>query len=178
MKKLMISLFALSIASLSVAQDRDIEEIDADNSWLKVGLNAGIPVGETNNISNFQASLDLSGQFMRTDHFGLGVTTGYTHYFGAEIGETNTSYADFGSIPLQLMVRYYPEQEGFFAGADAGYSFITNWNGMEGGVSIRPHVGYHNYDWNFFLYYGHTFSNEAFDVQKAGLGITYNVRFK
>lgn len=149
------------------------KEITARNSWLKLGLTAGMPVGNASKASSFTAGLDLRGQFMSTRHFGLGVVTGYNHYFG------KNNAADFGAIPLALMLRYYPKAKGIFAGADLGYSFVTNITGLTGGVTVKPQVGYHNHDWNFFGFYNHIFTKSAvMDIQSVGVSATYNIRFK
>lgn len=147
-------------------------EINRRNSWLKVGLNAGMPLGDASKWANFNAGLDLSGQFMTTRHWGLGVTTGYNHFFA------KAPFSDFGVIPANLMVRYYPYESGFFAGLDAGYSFFTNISGETGGINLKPQLGYHNYDWNFYAYYNHIFGGGTMiDIQTVGIAASYNIRF-
>lgn len=158
-------------------QVRELDEVNEENSWLKLGLNIAAPVGNQADFSSFALGLDAAGQFMRTDNFGLGVASGYTHYFKKSdvVGSE-----DFGVIPLGVMFRYYPQSEGVFVGTDAGYSFFTG-NGMSesGGAYIRPQVGYHNYDWNIFAYYNQVFVSDPFsDVQSIGIAWTYNIRFK
>lgn len=156
---------------------RELEDINEDNSWLKVGLNFGLPVGDVSDFSAFALGLDLAGQFMRTDNFGLGVASGYTHY----IKKSNVAFADdFGVIPLGVMFRYYPQPEGIFVGTDLGYSFYTGSGTSDtGGAYVRPQVGYHNYDWNIFAYYNHIVgSSPSIDVQTVGIAVTYNIRFK
>lgn len=176
MKKIILSLSLVMLAFASYAQTqptRDIEDITEDNSWLKVGLNLGAPIGDIGDYSSFALGLDLAGQFMRTDNFGLGVATGYTQYF------LKDGFEDFGAIPLGLMLRYYPEPSGFFAGTDIGYTFLTGDVSGDGGFYIRPQVGYHNYDWNIFAFYNQVFNSEnAADIQTIGVAATYNIRFK
>ncbi|MEP1955212.1 MAG: hypothetical protein ABJJ26_09795, partial [Algoriphagus sp.] len=76
MKKLLLSLTLMMAALATYAQTtREIEDINEDNSWLKLGLNMGIPVGDIGDYSSFAFGLDVAGQFMRTDNFGLGVAT-------------------------------------------------------------------------------------------------------
>ncbi|GAA0880461.1 hypothetical protein GCM10009119_34310 [Algoriphagus jejuensis] len=178
MKKLLLS-FTLLLFGISAfsQQVRELEEINEENSWLKLGLNIAAPVGNLADFSSFALGLDAAGQFMRTDNFGLGVASGYTHYFKKSdvVGSD-----DFGVIPLGVMFRYYPQPEGVFVGTDAGYSFFTG-SGMSesGGAYIRPQLGYHNYNWNIFAYYNHVFTPDpAIDVQSIGIAWTYNIRFK
>jgi len=49
---------------------------------LKIGLNAAMPIGDASKISVFAPGLDLRGQYMATNHFGIGIATGYNHYLG------------------------------------------------------------------------------------------------
>tara|TARA_R110002020_G_scaffold474199_1_gene704912 strand:+ start:212 stop:784 length:573 start_codon:yes stop_codon:yes gene_type:complete len=174
MKKIVLSLVLMMAVFAAYAQaTREIEDINEDNSWLKVGLNLGAPVGDIGDYSSFAFGLDVAGQFMRTDNFGLGVATGYTNYFGKE------DLPDFGAIPLGLMLRYYPQPSGFFAGTDVGYTFLTGDIVSDGGFYIRPQVGYHNYDWNIFAFYNQVFTSDpAADIQTIGVAATYNIRFK
>ena len=148
------------------------EEITKKNSWLKLGVSASVPVGDISNYSSFAAGLEISGQLMETKHFGLGLTSGYTNFFPKNNGES------FGVIPLGVMLRYYPEYEGFFAGTDIGYSFLTNFGNTNGGFYLKPQAGYHNYDWNIYAFYNQVFTSNAIDVQNVGVAATYNIHFK
>jgi len=177
MKKLVLSLaMILGFASVYGQQTRDLEDINEDNSWLKVGLNVGVPIGDIADYTSFAVGIDLAGQFMRTDNFGLGVASGYTQY----VKKSDTPGAEgFGVIPLGLVARYYPESSGIFVGTDLGYSFYTGSTSSNGGMYIRPQVGYHNYDWNIFAFYNQIFSaSPMMDVQSIGVAATYNIRFK
>jgi len=179
MKKILLAFSTLCLVAGANAQRvRSLDEISEDNSWLKVGVNAGVPVGDLSNRSGLALGAELTGQFMRTDNFGLGVTTGYTHYFNKK----NTEYSnakDIGAIPLGMTFRYYPRPSGVFVGTDAGYTFLTNEEAKDGGFYIRPQVGYHNYDWNVFGFYNQVFRKDyMMDLQRFGIGVTHNIRFK
>jgi hypothetical protein len=166
MKRLFFAAAGLFITANAFAQNT--ETVTRKNSWLKAGLAASVPVGDIANTSSFAAGLDLSGQWMATPNLGLGVATGYTHYFAKNTG------SDFGAVPLGALIHYYPQSSGFFAGTDLGYSFITN-STQTGGFYIKPKIGYHNYDWNFFGFYNQVFANTT-DVQNLGVGVVYNLR--
>lgn len=168
MKRLIIGAVALFTISQALAQ----ETVTAKNSWLKAGLSASVPVGDLSKFTSFAAGLELSGQFMATKNLGLGVASGYTHYFA----KNNAS--DFGTIPLGLLVRYYPQASGFFAGTDVGYSFLTNTSGESGGFYVKPQLGYHNYSWNIYGFYNQVFlKSNSIDLQNVGIAATYNIRF-
>ncbi|MEO8172180.1 MAG: hypothetical protein ABI581_03820 [Sediminibacterium sp.] len=168
MKRLFFAATGLFMMAQTFAQNT--EPVTNKNSWLKGGLTASVPVGNTANVSSFAAGLDLSGQWMATPNLGLGVSTGYTHYFAKNSG------SGFGTVPLGALIHYYPQSSGFFAGTDLGYSFITN-STETGGLYIKPKLGYHNYDWNFFGFYNQVFAS-SMDVQNVGVGVVYNIRFK
>jgi hypothetical protein len=171
MKKVSIALIALFITSQVSAQTN--EDVTKKNSWLKAGISASIPVGDISNYSSFAAGLELSGQFMKTTHFGIGITSGYTEFFA------KNNATSFGAIPIGLMLRYYPEYKGFFIGTDLGYTALTNLSNSSGGFYIKPQLGYHNYDWNLFAFYNDVFTGSGnIDVKNAGIAATYNIRFK
>ncbi|HQW69471.1 MAG TPA: hypothetical protein PLH25_07375 [Flavobacterium sp.] len=166
MKKIIL-VVALFIGTATFAQD---VEINSKNSWLKLGLNAGLPVGDAADASSFAVGLDLRGQYLVTEHFGIGVTSGYNHFFGKD------GLDDFGLVPLAAFGRYYFQTEGVFLGADLGYGFLTNIDNS-GGLYVNPQVGYHNADWNIYAYYQNTFAENELDIQVVGIGATYNLKF-
>ncbi|MEO5943896.1 MAG: hypothetical protein ABIP30_02750 [Ferruginibacter sp.] len=171
-KTILMGAFALLGLTQAFAQNN--EEITHRNSWLKAGLSAGVPVGDLSNYSSIAAGLELSGQYLVNPHFGIGIASGYTNYFAKK------GFKDFGTIPVGLLLRYYPKSEGFFAGVDGGYSFITNSNGgPKGGAYVKPQLGYHNYSWNFYGFYNQVFlKTPSSDLQTVGIAATYNIRFK
>lgn len=181
MKKLFVS-FALLLMGVGAfsQQVRELDEISEDNSWLKVGVNLGVPVGNYGKYSSAAMGIDLAGQFMRTDNFGLGIATGYTRIFEKDAPDFVVNDKDgFGYIPLGVMFRYYPRPQGIFVGVDGGYSFVTGNDLTNGGAYLRPQLGYHNYDWNVFAFYNQIFeSAPTSDIQTLGLAFTYNIRFK
>lgn len=168
MKKISIAIGVLLGAVFTNAQTNG--EINSANSWLKVGVIAGMPVSDASDYSSITAGVDLRGQYMVNPNFGIGLASGYNHYFGKDGAE------DVSVIPVGAMVRYYPKSQGLFLGTDLGYSFVTN-DGVDGGFYVRPQVGYHNTDWNFYGYYDRIFTNYN-DVQSVGLGVSYNLKFK
>lgn len=155
------------------AQNQEVhnDNITSRNSWLKAGLTAGMPVGDADDVTSFNLGLDLRGQHMVTPNFGIGLASGYTHYFAED------AFEDFGVIPAAVFLRYYFQPKGLFFGSDVGYGFLTGLENAEGGLYINPQIGYHNYDWNFYAFYQNTFADNDFDLQSVGLGVTYNIRF-
>lgn len=168
-----IGLILLMVATTAVAQQTN-SEITRRNSWIKAGASLGIPVGSLADRASVGLSFDLKGQFLSTPHVGLGIATGYTHYFPKE------NYENFGSVPLGLFARYYVGPQGLFVGTDVGYSFQTgSGNNGNGGIYIKPEIGYHNRLWNVFGFYNGVFrdNQEGGSLQQVGVGFAYNFMF-
>lgn len=169
----MLSLTAVMLSAMAVNAQQQPAEITTRNSWLKFGGNVGIPVGNASDVSNFTAGVELKGQLMQTSHVGLGLTTGYNHFFPKE------NYNGFGIIPVGAFARFYAKSTGFFAGLDGGYSIVTGQGSPKGGAYVRPQLGYHNYDWNVFGFYNNVFrsNTNGGNIESVGIGATYNIRF-
>ena len=171
MKKIVFIIGLVFGLSPIFAQQTEID-ITPNNSWLKLGATAGIPVGDINDVSSFSAGLDLRGQYLFNPNFAIGVASGYNHYFA------KNGFEDFGVIPVAGFLRYYFTPDGLFLGSDFGYGVLTNVDNNSGGLYVNPQIGYHNRDWNIYAYYQNTFAENDVDVQSVGVGVTYNIRFK
>lgn len=159
-------------------------------NMLKVGLNGGVSTGG-NTAANL--GVDLSYQNLVTPGFGLGIATGYNHYFGKDrmVGGVDVKNNDFGVIPVAALFRFYPQQMGFYFGTDLGYGFIVGDDRVaenvavarpDGGFYIKPEIGYHNRDWNFFVQYNKTFTgnkgqigDQKYNAGAIGVGFSYNI---
>lgn len=182
MKIIRKSILAVGLLSATVVGAQRVSMIN----MLKVGLNAGVST-HGNTVAN--VGLDVSYQYLVNPSFGIGVSTGYNHFFTKE--KDGIKNNDFGVVPLAAMFKFYPRKTGFYAGADLGYGFIvgkdrvaSNYNVAmpEGGFYLRPELGYHNRDWNFFLHYTKVFAGDKADINKQefnigsiGAGVAYNI---
>lgn len=173
MKKLflIVGLLGLTPIFAQTVKPNDIE-ITPKNSWFKAGLTAGVPVGDASNASSITAGVDLRGQYLFNPNVAIGAASGYTHYFGKDGVE------DFGMIPVAGFFRYYFAPKGLFVGTDLGFGLLTNRAGNKGGLYVNPQIGYHNRDWNLYGFYQNTFTENDFNLQNVGVGVTYNIRFK
>lgn len=161
-------------------------------NMLKVGANAGVAVPKGN--ASAALGVDVAYQNLITPGFGLGIATGYTHYFGKEATINNNvklNNNDFGVVPVAALVRFYPKKTGFYFGTDLGYGFITGKDNVaennatkrpDGGFYIKPEIGYHNDDWNFSVQYQKVFTgdegkigNQKYNAGNIGLGVSYNI---
>lgn len=168
MKRFLVA-FCLFAVSFVFSQE-DIQ-ITPENSWFKAGLTMGVPIGDTADFSSFTLGTDLRAQYLVNPNFGIGVASGYDHFFGKD------GLDDFGLIPLAGFVRYYQTSKGLFLGADFGYGFLTGANDNKGGLYVNPQIGYHNVKWNVYGYYQNTFAENEIDIRTIGIGATYNIMF-
>lgn len=157
------------------------------NNMIKVGANVGLAV-PSDNLSA-AVGVDVAYQNLITPGFGLGIATGYSHYFGKE----NDGYDnnDVGVVPVAALIRIYPKQMGFYFGTDLGYGLLVGDDKVaansamdrpNGGFYIKPEIGYHNKDWNFFVQYQKVFvgdkgdmPNQDYNVGNIGVGFSYNI---
>lgn len=179
-KKALLAAGVMTIG-LASAQSADMRNM------LKVGVNAGFAVPNEN--ASASAGLDLSYQNLVAPGFGLGIATGYSHYFGRDNGAIKNN--DFGVVPVAALVRVYPKQTGFYLGTDLGYGFIVGNDNVaensavarpDGGFYIKPEIGYHNRDWNFAIQYQKVFTgdkgqigDQKYNAGSLGAGVSYNI---
>ncbi len=168
MKRILL-VFSLLATGFAFAQDNI--EITPENSWFKAGLTLGVPIGDTSDFSSFTAGADFRAQYLVNPNFGIGVASGYNHFFGKDGADA------FGLIPLAGFARYYATSKGLFFGSDFGYGFLTNANDNGGGLYVNPQIGYHDVKWNVYGFYQHTFAENDIDIQVVGIGATYNIMF-
>lgn len=185
MKKTILAL-GLMTAGLVSAQSADMKNM------LKIGGNVGFAVPSEN--ASMNVGVDLAYQNLITPGFGLGLATGYSHFFGKEntVNNVNIENNDFGVVPVAALIRVYPKQTGFYLGADLGYGFIVgddkvaNYAGSpnrpDGGFYIKPEIGYHDRNWNFAVQYQKTFTGDEgqigtqkYNAGALGVGVSYNV---
>lgn len=183
MKMFKQALLLAGIVTAGVASAQDSQM----NNMIKVGANVGLAV-PADNVSA-AVGVDVSYQNLITPGFGLGIATGYSHYFGKDNDGLNNN--DVGVIPAAALIRIYPKQTGFYFGTDIGYGFLVGDEKVasnsavdrpDGGFYIKPEIGYHNRDWNFFVQYQKVFTGDKgdivgqdYNVGNIGVGFGYNI---
>ena len=109
---------------------------------IKIGVNAGIPIGDISDASNFQLGADLAYLYPVSDLFSVGALAGYSRFFIDEdafptgVGE---SIDDPSFLPIAATARF-GFSDFLFVGGDLGYAIGLNDN--DGGIFYRPKVGY------------------------------------
>ncbi|PZR26860.1 MAG: hypothetical protein DI535_12720 [Citrobacter freundii] len=102
------------------------------------GVNVGLPIGDASDISNFVAGVELQGELGFTDKVKGVATTGYSHFFGKDLG--GGVKIKYGVVPILVGARGYLS-ENFFLTGQVGYGFLTG-DGDGGGFAYKPQVGY------------------------------------
>ncbi len=115
--------------------------VQSQSIW-KIGINGGIPVGDIEDISNFQLGLDVAYLYPVSNLFSVGGLAGYSHYFVDDIttAQGTISGDDLSFLPIAASARFGFENS-LFVGADLGYAIGID-DGNDGGFYYRPKVGY------------------------------------
>ena len=103
---------------------------------FKIGVNAGIPISDAGDVSNFMLGGDIYYYFgKRSSIFKLGPTVGFRSYFGKEISPGfEAEDARFLPISLAGRISILGIVRG---GVDVGYAVgISDF--LDGGFYVRP----------------------------------------
>src|SRR5690606_25895375 len=111
-------------------------------SNFKIGINAGLPVGDVEDQATFQLGADVAYLYPVSELFSVGGLLGYSHFFGDEVVllGANVDVDDFSFLPIAASARF-GFANSLFVGADLGYAIGID-DGNDGGFYYRPKVGY------------------------------------
>lgn len=173
MKKLFLT-GALALFGLMSAQKTE--------SGIRLGVNAGIPVGDFGKFTTFTAGLDLAYLYPLAENFRLGVATGYSHYFGKKtktdliLVTLKNEVPDVGIIPVAATAEFTLGDSNVFLGADLGYAFFTkkDFKNENGSFYYQPKLGY-SFDKRHDLYFSYKgFTRNNASAGSINLGYAYN----
>ena len=173
MKKLFLT-GALALFGLMSAQKTD--------SGIRLGVNAGIPVGDFGKLTTFTAGVDLAYLYPLAENFRLGVATGYSHYFGKKtktdliLVTLKNEVPDVGIIPVAATAEFTLGDSNVFLGADLGYAFFTkkDFKNENGSFYYQPKLGY-SFDKRHDLYFSYKgFTRNNANAGSINLGYAYN----
>ncbi|MCG2617365.1 hypothetical protein LZZ85_23915 [Terrimonas sp. NA20] len=133
------------------------------------GVVAALPIGDAGDISNFAAGLELQGELGFSDKLKGVATTGYTHFFGKDLGFGTK--IKFGAVPILVGVRGYLS-ENFFVTGQVGYGLFTG-DADGGGFAYKPQVGYDAGKFQLALSY----QGISDDVTISTLGLSGIIKF-
>ena len=173
MKKLFLT-GALALFGLMNAQKTE--------SGIRLGVNAGIPVGDFGKFTTFTAGVDLAYLYPLAENFRLGVATGYSHYFGKKtktdliLVTLKNEVPDVGIIPVAATAEFTLGDSNVFLGADLGYAFFTekDLKNENGSFYYHPKLGY-SFDKRHDLYFSYKgFTRNNANAGSINLGYAYN----
>ena len=173
MKKLFLT-GALALFGLMSAQKTD--------SGFRLGVNAGIPVGDFGKLTTFTAGVDVAYLYPLAENFRLGVATGYSHYFGKKtktdliLVTLKNEVPDVGIIPVAATAEFTFGDSNVFLGADLGYAFFTkkDFKNENGSFYYQPKLGY-SFDKRHDLYFSYKgFTRNNANAGSINLGYAYN----
>ena len=173
MKKLFLT-GALALFGLMNAQKTE--------SGIRLGVNAGIPVGDFGKFTTFTAGVDLAYLYPLAENFRLGVATGYSHYFGKKtktdliLVTLKNEVPDVGIIPVAATAEFTFGDSNVFLGADLGYAFFTkkDLKNENGSFYYQPKLGY-SFDKRHDLYFSYKgFTRNNANAGSLNLGYAYN----
>ena len=145
---------------------------------FKLGAHIGMPVGDASDGLSFIAGVDLGYTWRIAENFDLGVTTGYSEYFGKKqtynipgYGTIELDAVNSGMIPVAATGQYN-FNGGMFLGLDLGYAIFTA-EGADGGFLYQPKVGY-TFNSKNDLYLGYRgISVDGGTISSINLGYAY-----
>lgn len=142
----MKKLFFVAIATVGFAVSGTAQE-----TKIKVGVDAGIPMGDIKDGASF--NLSLNGAYIWenvTEGLDVGAGLSYNMYMAKEIEGEKGDNISF--LPIYGTANYN-FTENIFAGADIGYALGMSPSGVDGGVYYQPKVGYKTEMYEIFLGY-------------------------
>ena len=173
MKKLFLT-GALALFGLMNAQKTE--------PGIRLGVNAGLPVGDFGKAYSFTAGADLAFLYPLAENFRLGVATGYSHYFGKKtktdliLVTLKNEVPDVGIIPVAATAEFILGDSNVFLGADLGYAFFTkkDLKNENGSFYYQPKLGY-SFDKRHDLYFSYKgFTRNNANAGSINLGYAYN----
>ena len=162
----MKKLFLVAIATVGFAFSGTAQE-----SQLKFGLDAGLPMGDISDGYSF--NLGANAAYMWTgiaEGLDVGAGVSYNMYFGKEeeIGGFTFEYENASFLPIYATANY-GFTENIFAGADLGYA-VGLTDGIDGGFYYQPKVGYQTEMFEVFIGYKAIMSSQETTVAIPGAG--------
>ncbi|SHL66883.1 hypothetical protein [Chryseobacterium polytrichastri] len=102
---------------------------------FRLGGHVGAPLGDASDAASVTIGVDAAYMWNITKGLDIGVTTGYSHFFGKDHVD------DFGFIPIAASGKYKFAKIPLFVGLDLGAAISTK-DYINSGLYIAPRVGY------------------------------------
>jgi hypothetical protein len=166
MKKVILAAIAVMVFGFANAQD----------GHFKVGVNGGLPLGNTSDLFSVNLGFDAAYLWNIDDRFSAGVITGYTTYIGKNYtGYIGSVAYDMIASPNQSFVpvggtAQYSIADQFFVGADLAYAINVDGD-LDGGFLYQPKFGFQTKKIEVYTSYKGFSSNET--LSSVNLGFNY-----
>lgn len=151
------------------------QSLEKGTNTFGAGLNSGIVIGEFDNQYRTNLGIDLFYLYGISDKLSIGITTGFTNYFGEEtnISGLTTTVSDIQYIPVASTFRFSPIKNLLF-GADIGFAISLN-EQNDSGFYASPRITYlFNKKFPFFLGYRLIDLNgDNLDAIQLGIGYKF-----
>lgn len=168
MKKILLGL-AVVFASVQFS--------NAQEKPISVDVQAGLPMGDISDFSNFYVGLNLTYMFAEVaEDFYIGGRAGYNIYLGEDYSETifgqtiTVDGVDLDFLTLAVVGRY-DFTENLFGRLDLGYAVGLEEN-SDGAVFVEPRFGYSAEVFDVFAFYQNIFDSD-FSLGAVGVGFAY-----
>ena len=161
----MKKLFLVAIATVGFVFSGTAQE-----TKIKVGVDAGIPMGDIKDDYSF--NLGVNGAYIWenvTEGLDVGAGLSYNMYMAKEVDGFKGDNASF--LPIYGTANY-SFTENIFAGADLGYALGLAPSGLDGGLYYQPKVGYKTEMYEVFLGYKAISSKSTVDTEFGSVSAT------
>jgi hypothetical protein len=102
---------------------------------FRLGAHVGAPLGDASDAASVTLGVDAAYMWNITKGLDIGVTTGYSHFFGKDHVD------DFGFVPIAASGKYKFDKIPLFVGLDLGAAISTR-DYINSGLYVAPRVGY------------------------------------
>jgi hypothetical protein len=133
---------ASAFAAASILFASNVKAQNSTNpgqTWrLGIGIEAGVPIGDLNNFSNFDLGGTARLQYDTKSNISIMLTSGYYNVFAKSVG--NIKPTDLGIVPVKAGVKIFATDNIYFSG-EAGAGFETNY-AKNTKLIVSPGIGY------------------------------------
>jgi len=174
MKKLTkLAAAALTGVALFIGTNAKAQTTPASKLRFGIGLEAGAPVGNAHDVSNFELGGTARLQYGATDHFALMLTSGYYNFFGktlGSVGGVEAKTSSLGVLPVKAGLKAFFSDNVYFS-AEAGAGFEMN-GAKNTKLILSPGLGWANQKWDVGVRY-EDFSGQSNSYGVVGLRLAY-----
>jgi hypothetical protein len=137
----LVATASFAVATLFASSQVKAQTTTPSNQWrFGIGVEAGVPTGNLDNVSNFVLGGTAKLQYGLSQDLAFTLTSGYYNAFGQKVGNTNLKYQSIGIVPLKAGIKAYTGSP-FYISAEVGAGFETK--GLKDTKLIAsPGIGY------------------------------------